>query len=137
MINIHQDAIYDTSFYHIHICILSHIHVHLSHLRILLYYIIFIFYNFISYLHIYIHAYRQTYRQTDIQTYRQRDIHTYSMILIPVLIPFDSLFSHAKVRCPCLPPRTRRFRHRRSPSTSEARFEWSASTFGKVGSDKS
>jgi hypothetical protein len=140
MINIHQDAIYDTSFYHIHICILSHIHVHLSHLRILLYYIILYLFSIIS-SHIYIYTYMHTYRQTDIQTDRhtdiQRDIHTYSMILIPVLIPFDSLFSHAKVRCPCLPPRTRRFRHHRSPSTSEARFEWSASTFGKVGSDKS
>jgi len=75
MINIHQDAIYDTSFYHIHICILSHIHVHLSHLRILLYYIILYLFSIIS-SHIYIYTYMHTYRQTDIQTDRHTDIQT-------------------------------------------------------------
>ena len=78
MINIHQDAIYDTSFYHIHVCILSHIHVHLSHLRILLYLFsiisshIYIYTYMHTYIHAYIHTYIQTYR-----TYRQTDIHTY------------------------------------------------------------
>ena len=79
MINIHQDATYDTSFYHIHVCILSHIHVHLSHLRILLYLFsiisphIYIY----TYMHTYIHAYIHTDRHTDIQTDIQTYIHTY------------------------------------------------------------